>query len=1093
MSRVEYFEQQIRNSSCHDDPLVIYLEYLSYLEQQNPDRVMNQYFKKGHILYCESEQEESLTARDYYVALLELTTKVFKADSRYKQNLNYLKVWIKFSHQVDSPADVFAYLEGKGIGSELALFYEEYARVCVKSLHRRDKAIQVLKRGVQKNAQPIDRLRASYKAMVDSQNVDVNDLAGGSHENQNPNIKMVDNLVSKSSNRQDTANVQSQGEVHGYDTNLVVNSQGRDQSFEEARSLKYRRVVEQFRAQKLQQQQKSRVAHSAANDATQHNDTALSQIMSVFSTGGNINATLSKYQSDDDDDDDSFQFCGTQTNMTAISAITNLADDEVEKTCTIIERLPVQKLFNSALEVYEDEQPSDQLTNQEVPQYERNDQIKPFQDDNDGDVLQSKQDEQEQIRVQLERDQKEKELKEQRRREERQRQINRKLSFAGIKLKAGTALYNDDEDDEAAANDFQSPKQCSSGGTNTSPCNGVPEEERDSPFRETFKQYSSAPQNNMFLQDQASGANEKVVSARVEDYEDMPPPAAVPTTSRGLDIMTPIAEMSAEYKSTNSKSASSASRLQKSSNSKSAHTSSTGGSNSLLSTMSKAGDNYSLYSIAETNHNVTFGLMPRQGQLSVQSIVDHNHTNFTLNIPDIAAIPDPTVSNITSHYQKYPSNSLINDLTLDATKKFQNLSVKQQEETAFTVVEWPDKQRILTFLKQQMSVITSSGKFNDMSGMKFGKGGAISKTMSTKIHPHMTISLGAEEYIVMKKLGEGQYGAVYLSQHADEDLNGQLMKVAMKIHNSPSCWEFYIMEQLAMRSDHPVDKLQFVSAHNFYLYQDESYLIMDYAGKGTLLDAVNRCSKATIGGGGMDELLVMFFTIELLRMVDRMHQSGIIHGDIKPDNFLLRMAPPVKVNPLLESMVNDPWISCYEESGCNGWLWRGLLCVDFGQSVDLSMFKKDEVEAVKFQTSWRSKSNSGHGKAGENTIFDDRLRFPWRHDIDYVGLAGCVFVMLFGKYWEVPQRLHASHWDSQCYFDDLMHRTWKRYWHKDIWVHLFKVLLSLDDSSEGDAARDLDFKLQLFKLKQIRHEMETFLADNCEKNGKSLKQMLSQL
>lgn len=48
---------------------------------------------------------------------------------------------------------------------------------------------------------------------------------------------------------------------------------------------------------------------------------------------------MSKYQSDEDDDD--YDFAGTQTNMTAISAITNLADDEIEKTCTIIERLPV--------------------------------------------------------------------------------------------------------------------------------------------------------------------------------------------------------------------------------------------------------------------------------------------------------------------------------------------------------------------------------------------------------------------------------------------------------------------------------------------------------------------------------------------------------------------------------------------------------------------------------------------------------------------------------------------------------------------------------------------------------------------------------
>ena len=34
----------------------------------------------------------------------------------------------------------------------------------------------------------------------------------------------------------------------------------------------------------------------------------------------------------------------------------------------------------------------------------------------------------------------------------------------------------------------------------------------------------------------------------------------------------------------------------------------------------------------------------------------------------------------------------------------------------------------------------------------------------------------------------------------------------------------------------------------------------------------------------------MVYTIELLRMVEALHQCGIIHGDIKPDNFLIRNA-----------------------------------------------------------------------------------------------------------------------------------------------------------------------------------------------------------
>jgi len=38
----------------------------------------------------------------------------------------------------------------------------------------------------------------------------------------------------------------------------------------------------------------------------------------------------------------------------------------------------------------------------------------------------------------------------------------------------------------------------------------------------------------------------------------------------------------------------------------------------------------------------------------------------------------------------------------------------------------------------------------------------------------------------------------------------------------------------------------------------------------------------------MDEPLVMFYAVELLRAVEALHATGVLHADIKPDNILLR-------------------------------------------------------------------------------------------------------------------------------------------------------------------------------------------------------------
>lgn len=54
---------------------------------------------------------------------------------------------------------------------------------------------------------------------------------------------------------------------------------------------------------------------------------------------------------------------------------------------------------------------------------------------------------------------------------------------------------------------------------------------------------------------------------------------------------------------------------------------------------------------------------------------------------------------------------------------------------------------------------------------------------------------------------------------------------------------------------------------------------------GTLLHVCNQVKVST--GRNMDEYVVMILAKQMFAIVDALHRVKIIHGDIKPDNFLL--------------------------------------------------------------------------------------------------------------------------------------------------------------------------------------------------------------
>ena len=145
-------------------------------------------------------------------------------------------------------------------------------------------------------------------------------------------------------------------------------------------------------------------------------------------------------------------------------------------------------------------------------------------------------------------------------------------------------------------------------------------------------------------------------------------------------------------------------------------------------------------------------------------------------------------------------------------------------------------------------------------------------------------------YRLSRLLGSSEYADIYLGEH-----NTMHEQAAIKIFKGQGSEKFLKQAALLSRLRHP----HIVQVHDYGLKDDNAFLVMDYAPRGTLRERFPQ-------GTRLPMVTVIHYVKQIASALQYIHLHRLIHRDIKPHNLLL--------GPNDEVMLSDFGIAIVSES-----------------------------------------------------------------------------------------------------------------------------------------------------------------------------------
>jgi serine/threonine-protein kinase len=137
------------------------------------------------------------------------------------------------------------------------------------------------------------------------------------------------------------------------------------------------------------------------------------------------------------------------------------------------------------------------------------------------------------------------------------------------------------------------------------------------------------------------------------------------------------------------------------------------------------------------------------------------------------------------------------------------------------------------------------------------------------------------KYKILKTIGSGGFGTVYLADHTWID-----KKVALKVPHKQSedFGELLREARLLAALDHP-NIVRIVTAEKT---DNVFFIVMDFVPGETLEDVVTR-------EGALDIPLALDYTCQICNAVDHAHRQNVLHRDLRPSNILVAESGQLKV------------------------------------------------------------------------------------------------------------------------------------------------------------------------------------------------------
>uniref|UniRef100_A0AAV1UH84 BUB protein kinase n=1 Tax=Peronospora matthiolae TaxID=2874970 RepID=A0AAV1UH84_9STRA len=299
---------------------------------------------------------------------------------------------------------------------------------------------------------------------------------------------------------------------------------------------------------------------------------------------------------------------------------------------------------------------------------------------------------------------------------------------------------------------------------------------------------------------------------------------------------------------------------------------------------------------------------------------------------------------------------------------------------------------------------------------------------------------------LVEVLGSGSFAHVFSANVVDAASSITFSKaIKFEKERQNLAWEFYVTNKIIkiLRNKKKLleEKIPVPALNALHLFPNGALLMMDQGRAGTLYDVLNRYKQS---GVIFPEVLAVYYTIRMLRCIELVHSANVLHGDIKPDNWLMISGyPSLEFCTRMEGLDFDKVFHASD-----------LYLIDYGRSIDLSLYSEGTVF-----------TGNCHVKGFQ--CVEMLTQRPWTHQIDTFAFCATVHCMLFGDYMEVkPLR------DSKSTTTWGIVRPFKRYWHVEMWKHLFHALLNVSSCTEQPSLSDLRKRLENYFVADTSRQQE---------------------